>query len=211
MPDQSVHIARDQEGEEGKEPSPKAGAVVQLRDPAVFEAIWHKQQPHLLFLANRFLANEQAAEDVATDCFVKLWYQQPVFTSEFAVIGWLRTAVRNACLNVLKQERTYGERLREMNELLHSLEDDWHAEDLLAYRLQELHTQIAALPERAREIFTLRYLKGLRNEAVAERLGISHQTVRNQLTIALKTLRLSLRHREDLLQLLLILCAATGD
>jgi RNA polymerase sigma-70 factor (ECF subfamily) len=182
-----------------------SGSAPDLRDPDVFRAIWHRQQPHVYFLALRLLGDRQAAEDAATEAFIKLWKGSYTFPSEQAVAGWLRTTTRNGCLDLLKQRRSQQQRLQDMAGLLYDGEDQWSREDILAARLQALYTGIEALPPRGREIFKRRFLDGMKNEAIAELLGLSHQSVRDHLYRSLKTLRLSLRHRQDLLLLLLLL------
>ncbi|WP_449436580.1 sigma-70 family RNA polymerase sigma factor [Pedobacter steynii] len=49
------------------------------------------------------------------------------------------------------------------------------------------------LPKKCREIFMLSRFDNLSNQEIAEKLGISKRTVENQITIALKLLRLSIR------------------
>ena len=61
---------------------------------------------------------------------------------------------------------------------------------------------INKLPERCREIFLKSRIEGKKNREIAEELNISASTVENQMTIALKKLRLELK---DYLPLLLFL------
>ena len=52
-----------------------------------------------------------------------------------------------------------------------------------------LEREIQALPAKCREIVQLAYYQGLSSEEIAERLGISLQTVWNRKTTAMKKLR----------------------
>jgi len=56
---------------------------------------------------------------------------------------------------------------------------------------------VESLPPRRREVFVLSRYHGLNNAQVAEVLGVSPQTVANQLVSALRTLRELLQHRLD--------------
>lgn len=61
---------------------------------------------------------------------------------------------------------------------------------------------INRLPERCRDIFLKSRIEGKKNREIAEELNISVSTVENQITIALKKLRVELK---DYLPLLLFL------
>jgi RNA polymerase sigma-70 factor (ECF subfamily) len=54
--------------------------------------------------------------------------------------------------------------------------------------------ELEELPRRCKEIFTLSRREQLSNDEIAIRLDISKRTVENQLTHALRHLRLSMRH-----------------
>jgi RNA polymerase sigma-70 factor, ECF subfamily len=184
------------------------GVTINVQDSVVFKKIWHTQQPHLLFLAKQILLDQQAAEDAATDAFIKLWNSGLSFPSELAVVKWLRVTTRNHCLNQLRQTKGQEARLHEITSLLHDIEDEWNREDLIAHLLQHVRAEIDLLPERARVIFKMRYLQGMKNEAIGEALGLQHQTVRDYVSKALKQLRLSMKNRPDLLIVLALVCVS---
>ena len=180
-------------------------APINLADPQVFNAIWGQYQTSLFYLAFAFLQNQQEAEDVATESFIKLWNNRSQFTSALSVRSWLRTTTRNASLNLLKQQKARQNRLSEIAKLLNEAEEQWNQEDILAQLLQTIYKEIEALPPKSREVFKLRYLKGMTNKEIANQIGIHHQSVRDHLVRAFKTLRLTLDKNSHLLGLFLLL------
>ena len=58
---------------------------------------------------------------------------------------------------------------------------------------QALHTAIARLPERCATVFVLSRFEALSYAEIAEQLGISRNTVENQMVKALRLLRTALR------------------
>jgi len=172
-------------------------------DTAGFEAIYEKAQPGLYWMSVRLLEHSQEAEDVVTDSFVKLWHHREQFHSPEAAIGWMRVTVRNACLNLLKHNKVKVDKMHELTALLHDIEQRWNEDDLLAELIEEVLAAVARLPEKSREVFELRYLKGLRNEEISDQLGIRYQSVCNHLTSALKTLRIQLGDKSYLLPVVL--------
>ncbi len=83
-------------------------------------------------------------------------------------------------------------------------EEQEHA-NLQAELLTEIYEAVEALPQKSRRVFQLKYIEGLKNEEICERLGTSNQTVRNQMASALKTLRLRLQDKSHLLPVLLLM------
>jgi RNA polymerase sigma-70 factor (ECF subfamily) len=102
-----------------------------------------------------------------------------------ATIGraYLFTAVRNAAIDWLRRRRVVRMEPLPTSEPLPvldpapTLHDRFERED----RLSALADAIVELPGRCREIMLLRYVEGLETAAIAERLGISPETVRVQL------------------------------
>jgi RNA polymerase sigma-70 factor (family 1) len=182
-----------------------------LQDPAVFNALFRDNHAGLYYLALRILESPPEAEDVVSESFVKLWNSTQAFPNQAAATVWLRITIRNACLNLLKRHHYQQERLNAYAHQLRNVEHEWHHEDLLGQLLQSIYTEIESLPEQRRAIFKLRYLQHLDNRAIAEHLGIKHQTVRNQLAHALKTLRLSLGPHAGLLHLALLLLVTASS
>jgi RNA polymerase sigma factor (sigma-70 family) len=61
--------------------------------------------------------------------------------------------------------------------------------------LELLHEAIRALPERCREVFTLRKLQGLSHREIAAKLGISENTIEGQISIGVFRCRQYLAQR----------------
>jgi RNA polymerase sigma-70 factor (ECF subfamily) len=56
-------------------------------------------------------------------------------------------------------------------------------------RFSQLEAAIATLPPQQATVYRLSKLEGLSREQVAERMGISENTVKNHLAVALQSLR----------------------
>lgn len=176
-------------------------------DRNTFNALYQRYQPGLFFSAYALLQNQQEAEDAVTESFIKLWKSKDQFEHTGAAVNWLRITTRNACLDLLKHRKVVQHSLHELSDFK---EDDWQHEDLLGELLQEIYASIETLPEKSREVFRLRYIDGLKNEEIADKLGIRHQSVRNHLSEALKTLRIKLLDKDHLLPLLLLMLKWKG-
>ena len=129
------------------------------------------------------------AEEVVQEVFMQLWEQRVDPSSIRNPHSYLATLVKNRIYDVIRHRsvvRAHEERVRYELEVA-DLEDltDEEREEMIskAWRL------VQSLPEAAREIFLLATMEGLKYSEIAERKGISINTVKTQLRIARKKLR----------------------
>lgn len=156
---------------------------------AAFRELFDRYYTPLTLFAIRFLADEDAASDVAQNVFVTL-YEHRREGPPRNIRSFLYTSVRNACLNVLKHER-----VKRQYEGEAALTADEMATDAADSLIEESEAQakiaaaLAKLPEQCRKIFTMNRFDGLSNQEIADLLSISKRTVETQISNALKTLR----------------------
>ncbi len=112
--------------------------------------------------------------------------------------AFLFTTARNLAIDRLRLSRTARTEPLVENEALAVLDEGAGIPESLA-RNQELALlteAIQSLPDRCRQVFTLRKVYGLSQREIAQKLGLSENTVSAQLTIGLhKCTAFMLRHR----------------
>ena len=151
------------------------------------------------------MANEDA-ENIVHDVFLTLWERKEEIEISFTLTTYLFTLVKNRCLNFLRHkliEEEYNSQMKEeLGFKLYALEAfdySYQSEE----ELQEIiRRALDTLPERCREIFIKSRIEGLKYKEISDELGISVNTVENQMVTALKKLRVALK---DYLPLLLFL------
>ena len=111
--------------------------------------------------------------------------------------AFLFATARNAALDLFRRQNVISmEPL--VSESASFVQEDRPSVPEIVSRSQEieiLHEAIKALPPRCREIMTLQKIHGFSNRRIAERLGISINTVNAQLVIGLVRCRAYLRER----------------
>jgi RNA polymerase sigma-70 factor (ECF subfamily) len=119
---------------------------------------------------------------------MKIWENRGIIDHERSPNAYLFTIAKNCALDVLRQK---ARRLLFEKQLIDNFKvsEDGEApiidEDLKRY----INNLITHIPERRREIFKLRYEKQLSYKEIAEKLGISENTVHSQISHALRYLR----------------------
>lgn len=123
-------------------------------------------------------------DDLVQESFLRVWgarTQGPIT----AVKAFLFATARNLAVDHLNRRRPQAE-LGEGGVAAVIDERSNTAESVArTQELELLHQALASLPERCRQVFTLRRLHGLPQKEIAARLGISEKTVEAQNAIAM--------------------------
>jgi RNA polymerase sigma-70 factor, ECF subfamily len=147
--------------------------------------------PIVLYLGG-LLRSGDAAEDVAQETFCRLWERRGQLRDTGSLRGFLYQVAHNLAIT---EQRRVRARARVVD-LIRSEEPRFEMPvdiggDTLDASLQRA---IGELPARRREVLLLRSVHGLSYKEIARALGIAPQTVGNQFSAALSSLRRTLAH-----------------
>ena len=154
----------------------------------------------LVLWADTYLNNIGHAEDVVQEFFVKLWEKK--FGDRLSALtlkSYLFTAVKNQALNVLEK----FDPLKETCDVALVNHFQVEYDDLTEELLSRVKAEIKKLSPRSQEVVNGVYLEGLHYKEVAQKLGISVSTVKTLLVNALKQLRTSCEHINEILTFIL--------
>ena len=163
-------------------------------DVAAFEMLVRSHQQIALRVAYLVVGDANVAEDVTQEAFVKAYRALPRFRAEGSFRPWLLRIVRNEALN---NRRAWGRHERLALRLAHDPVSGGAApspETTVMTRI-ERETVLAAvgeLPDRYRDIVSLRYLLGLSEAETAATLGVPLGTVKSRTARALDRLESAL-------------------
>jgi RNA polymerase sigma-70 factor, ECF subfamily len=160
---------------------------IRTGDEKAFAALFNRHYGRLHQFAGRIARDSQAAEDIVQEVFVKLWTARENLTIKSNVRAYLYKAVYNRALNNLQHRRVelcYSE-----NAQLYASSPETPDEILHAGEFERaVNRAVDELPEACREVFLLRKQDGLSYAEIAAVRGISVNTVKTQLSRALKAL-----------------------
>jgi RNA polymerase sigma-70 factor (sigma-E family) len=160
--------------------------------PRTFDELYQQSWFPLLRLAVGLVDDRGIAEDVVQDAFAALYRRWDSIREPDAAIGYLRTSVVNNSRSVLRRRRTARKHLRVVVEETDEAAD---VSSLLVAEHEMVSAALALLPDRQREVLTLRYLTDLPDQAIAEATGLSLAGVRSASSRGLAALRTSLGGR----------------
>ncbi|RAJ87494.1 RNA polymerase sigma-70 factor (ECF subfamily) [Chitinophaga dinghuensis] len=164
-----------------------------------FDTIYARYWSDLYKHACCTLKDREMALDVVQEVFTWLWLNRE--TVEITHLKqYLKTATRYKMANYLRADKS---RQQLINSLYYITEKTVSTDEI---HLRELKTRIAdavsSLPDKCRTVYSLSRHEHLSHAEIASRLNISVKTVENQITIALKRIRLFIG---GILSLLLLL------
>ena len=144
------------------------------------------------------------AEEIVQDVFLNLWLKRETINPELSFKSYLFTITRNKTISFLKKAAN-NKKLREeifykSQESVNPTERYMREEELKIIKKEALDL----LPPRRRLIFEMSRNDGKSYEEIAGELGISPNTVRNQMSMALETLREFLLNNRDIALTLLL-------
>ena len=136
----------------------------------------------------KYLANSDDAEDLCQETFIKFWQQRKIIDSSSYPRAYLYKIAKNLAFN--HSTRKPASVLYDNNLKLVSLAGkDPQTEYENADLAEKCRKVINQLPERCRMTFILSRYEGFDYSEIAETMGVSLQTVKNQMSKAINYLK----------------------
>ena len=163
-------------------------------DPTAFEQLYLLMWEPLYVFAMRRLQSEADAEDVVQNVFATIWTRRQSINIHTTFKGYLFSSVKYQVLDRLKEMLQNPDAIDLVNQSILPTMDDV-LNPILTKELQTIvDKEINDLPEKMRQIYLMKLEEHLSISQIAERLQLSEQTVRNQLSTARSRLKISLKH-----------------
>jgi len=156
-----------------------------------FTWLYDKYAPRLFAFIVSLSHSKTIAADIVQESFIKIWINRKFVDSNQSFKSYLFTIARNQLLNELRKEINQTTPLHEIelsrNENIS--ENDIEKELSLIEFRNILEAAKRKLTPRQRELFELNKEQGLTIAEISTQTSISEQSIRNQLSMALRRLR----------------------
>jgi RNA polymerase sigma-70 factor (ECF subfamily) len=129
-------------------------------------------------VAMRFLKNQDDAEDVLQEAFIKAFQKIDQFSGEVTFGAWLKRIVINKCIDFIKSKKLQYVELNE-NTLRISDEEDWSVEDGIS--TDDVKAAMQTLPEKYRYVVQMYLIEGLDHTEISTILGLTPTNCRTRL------------------------------
>ena len=172
---------------------------LKIGNQKTFEWIFKTYYRELCFYAEGIVREKEVAEEIVSEFFLKLWENYETINISTSLQAYLYKGVHNNSLKylehikVLRKYREHAQYMMDNRDLFQSQSNDQPLSLLISKEtVSEIENAIDTLPAQCKEVFSLARLDGLSYQEIAEKLGVSINTVRTQITRAMAKLRKSL-------------------
>lgn len=173
MKESELHIAIDQ---------------VKQGDSKAFEKIYDAYSSALFGVCLKIVNDQEQAEDVMQDAFVKIWKNiQSYESSKGTFFTWMLNIARNTAIDKLRQmkKRGGGSIQNELNDVSNMVANS----ETFNTNTIGLNELLQKLPEEHQQILEYLYYKGYTQQEVSDELDLPLGTVKTRSRYALRALK----------------------
>ncbi len=170
-------------------------------EKAAFRQLVETHKKLIYYLAYDLTGNQQDAEDLSQEVFMKAYKSLAKFRGESKFSSWLRRITVNLFIDMKRSKQyksrkiqdQYDEHEFEMTNKVNTNEE-FNSETKTEAGLLQQNIQLAmnSLSPKEKSVFVMRHFNGLKNREIGESLNISVGTVKSQLFRAVKKLQKNL-------------------
>ncbi len=156
---------------------------------SAYEELYNRYWALLFNHARKMVQSDEDAKDLVQDVFSVFWLDGPSLELQTTLSAYLYTLVRYKVFNLIDRKKVRSNYLSSLESFIKK--NEYSSE----YRIREkqmeelIDKEISALPPKMREVFELSRKANLNYREIAEKLNISDNTVKKQMSNALRILR----------------------
>lgn len=186
--------------------------IIQLKndDRHAFDILYDMYARKLMSFCLSYVKISEDAEEIIQDIFISLWKNRHTIQNTRSLSPFLSAALRNNILYYFR--RKINSPIYE--EFVYSREEIHPMADSASMEYEEFRriilAEINALPRSQRQAIIMSKFQGLSNKEIAEELNLNIQTIKNALSVGLKSLRSRLSKYPEIFPLATVLLCSTN-
>jgi len=166
-----------------------AAVVDPMSQDRQIAAVVRRERPRLLAFIRRRIDDAAEAEDILQDALYELVAAARLQEPVEQIGAWLTRVARNRIIDRFRRKRPELLEDRSLEELLPSADGTPETDVMRALLLEEIEAALAELPREQREVFVAQELEGSSFRDLAERSGVSINTLLSRKRYAVRALR----------------------
>jgi RNA polymerase sigma-70 factor (family 1) len=171
-------------------------------DEDAFECLFERHWHSLYGFVYKMISDKDQTKDVLQNTFLEVWKRKETLFAEDSILPFLLKVAKNEVITLFRKDkvRLAGDEILISNLQRENLTDD----KLLATELQDaIDSELIKMPVNMRKCFHLSKYEQMSIKDIATELLLSEQTVKNNISEALKRLRNALTSNWGYLALLI--------
>jgi len=165
--------------------------LLKLGSERAFDYFYEKYSKRMFAFCMKWTKSRSASEDIVQDTFVKLWTSHEKIKTEYPIMILLFNIARNKLIDRYRKtvdSICFEEFIQYSNEkyIDSNLPSGKIEYDELCEKINSFGKR---LPRTQQQVFNYRIFQQKSNKEIAKLLSLSEQTIKNQFSLALKSLR----------------------
>ena len=163
--------------------------LLKAADQQAFSVLYDNYSKALFGVVKKVISEEEVAEDVLQDVFVKIWNNRLMYdASKGRLFTWMLNIARNASIDYLRSKQNkFDEKIHRGEKSVYELNKTSSIETSVDHI--GLKKVVSKLKEDHRVLIDLVYFEGYTQEEISKKLDIPLGTVKTRVRAALITLR----------------------
>lgn len=173
---------------ETKDPDLYVG--IQRGDQQALEQLYDRYEKILFSFAYRITKDQESAEEVVQEIFIKIWKGQNKFDPQKGKFStWAFTIARNISIDLLRKQKDATYELQERDALQRDAASSTEDSVIWRERGKQVREAIATLAVEQQNIIEWFYFKGATQREIAKQFNLPLGTVKGRIRLALRHLR----------------------
>lgn len=160
-------------------------------DHQAFKEIYDRYANKLIAIALKKTGDEDEAVDMIQELFLSVWKNRYTIQLTGVLEAYFIVSVNYMIYRWYKKQKLQPSSFNDVSEIWHQSEDSTSQKLIHAELSFLINQEIAGMPEKMRQVYLYSRDHDMSGQQIAEELGVSHQTVRNQISNALGRLKKS--------------------
>jgi RNA polymerase sigma-70 factor (ECF subfamily) len=167
---------------------------IKVGEKKSFELLFNRYHTSLCLCSFGMVKNEAVAEEIVNDVFLKIWQKRSQIQINFGIKAYLFRSVINASNDYIEQNKallqnSFIELDEQINQIV-GINEDYIFDILQSEGVEkDVVDAINNLPKQCKLVFCLSRFEFLTYNEISERLNISVNTVKTQMSRAMESLR----------------------
>jgi RNA polymerase sigma-70 factor (family 1) len=178
--------------------------------PDAFQILFNRHWKSLYAFVFRLTKDEDHSKDILQDVFMYIWNNREKLYTKDSFLPYLYTVAKSSVMSSFRKDKV---RLDGINTLLDSIHSPAHSDDNLLFKevLLSVNTELSKMPSNMQQCFKLSRYEDKSIKHIAAELKLSEQTVKNNISEALRRLRYSVEQGSFLYLSILVLKVIVKD
>lgn len=161
-------------------------------DHEVFLAIYNRFNRRLYYFIRKFIADADIADDILHDAFLNLWNARHRINGKYPIENYLFRIARNLVFKYLRAQLRSAETMLDLTYFAEESKVcyDTVEQTVIEREYREIYAlAVDKLPPQRKRIFVMAREEGLSHKEIAQFLNISPNTVKEHVSLAMKSIK----------------------